>query len=384
MDFTFAPEHVQLRETVRRFAGDEMMPLAAESDDAERFPKHLFRRWGELGLLGARYPEEDGGVGMDKVSDCIIREELARVSQAFCAAYSAHSHLGIWPIWRAGTEMQKAQYFRPALAGEKVACFGLSEPDGGSNIRAMKTRAEKVEGGYRVNGAKLYITNSPLADFMLLAARTAPDLKPWAISLFIVPLPNPAVHISHLKKEGLKGSETGLLAIEDLFVPDDHVLGEREGTYPVILDSLTENRVGVAASVLGLAKGAYEEALDYARTRIVAGRPILQYQAVAHRLADMVTDIEAAHWMVYHGAWRVDQGTIDHAAAAKIKLFASEAALRVTEGAMRVLGGASIMREYSVGRHHRDALVYLFGEGTSDVQRNLISRSMGEFDLLPE
>ncbi len=383
MDFTFSPEHVQLRETVRRHAEAEMKPHAAEADDTERFPPHLFRRWGELGLLGARYPEADGGVGMDKVSDCIIREEIARVSQAFCGAYSAHSHLGIWPIWRAGTEMQKAEYFRPALAGEKVACFGLSEPDGGSNIRAMKTRAEKVEGGYRLNGAKLYITNSPMADFMLLAARTAPDLKPWAISLFIVRLPDAAVHISHLKKEGLKGSETGLIAIEDLFVPDDHVLGEREGTYPVILDSLTENRVGVAASVLGLAKGAYEEALDYARTRIVAGKPILQYQAVAHRLADMITDIEAAHWMVYHGAWKVDQGTIDHASAAKIKLFASEAALRVTEGAMRVLGGASIMREYSVGRHHRDALVYLFGEGTSDVQRNLISRGMGQEDYLP-
>ena len=383
MDFSFAPEHTQLRETVRRHAEDEMKPLAAQADDEERFPRHLFQRWGELGLLGACYPEEDGGVGMDKVSDCIIREELGRVSQAFCAAYSAHSHLGIWPIWRAGTEKQKSDFLRPALAGEKVACFGLSEPDGGSNIRAMKTRAEKVAGGYRINGAKLYITNSPMADFMMLAARTAPDLKPSAISLFIVPLPDPAVQISHLKKEGLKGSETGLIYIEDLFVPDDHVLGEREGTYPVILDSLTENRVGVAASVLGVAKGAYEEALDYARTRIVAGKPILQYQAVAHRLADMVTDIEAAHWMVYHGAWKVDQGTIDHAAAAKIKLFASEAALRVTEGAMRVLAGASIMREYSAGRHHRDALVYLFGEGTSDVQRNLISRGMGEENLLP-
>jgi butyryl-CoA dehydrogenase len=309
MDFTFDPVHVQLRETVRRHAEEEMKPLAGQADDEERFPKHLFKRWGDLGLLGARYPEVDGGVGMDKVSDCIIREELGRVSQAFCAAYSAHSHLGIWPIWRAGTDMQKARYLRPALTGDKVACFGLSEPDGGSNIRAMKTRAEKVEGGYKVSGSKLYITNSPMADFMLLAARTAPDLNPSAISLFIVPLPDPAVQISHLRKEGLKGSETGLLYIEDLFVPDDHVLGEREGTYPVILDCLTENRVGVAASVLGVAKGAYEEALDYARTRIVAGKPILQYQAVAHRLADMVTDIEAAHWMVYHGAWKVDQGS---------------------------------------------------------------------------
>lgn len=383
MNFDFEPEHKQLRETVRRHAEDEMRPHVSESDDTERFPKELFARWGELGLIGARYPEADGGVGMDKISDCIVREELGRISQAFCAAFSAHSHLGIWPIWRTGTDAQKQRFFQPAIRGEKVACFGLSEPDGGSNIRAMKTRAEKVEGGYKINGSKLYITNAPMADFIMLAARTAPEIKPSAISLFIVELPNPAVDISHLKKEGLKGSETGLLYIEDLFVPDDCLLGHAEGTYPIILESLTENRVGVSASVLGVAKGAYEEALEYARTRIVAGKPILEYQAVAHRLADMATDIEAAHWMVYRGAWQVDQGGIDHETAAKIKLFVSETAYRVTEQAIRVLGGAGMMREYNVGRHHRDAMVYLFGEGTSDIQRNLISRAMKERDLLP-
>ena len=383
MNFDFSTEHKQLRETVRRHAEDDMRPHVSESDDTERFPKELFARWGELGLIGARYPEADGGVGMDKISDCIVREELGRISQAFCAAFSAHSHLGIWPIWRTGTDAQKERFFKPALRGEKVSCFGLSEPDGGSNIRAMKTRAEKVEGGYKVNGSKLYITNAPMADFMMLAARTAPEIKPSAISLFIVELPNPAIDISHLKKEGLKGSETGLLYIEDLFVPDDCLLGHAEGTYPIILESLTENRVGVSASVLGVAKGAYEEALEYARTRIVAGKPILEYQAVAHRLADMATDIEAAHWMVYRGAWQVDQGGIDHETAAKIKLFVSEAAYRVTEQAIRVLGGAGMMREYNVGRHHRDAMVYLFGEGTSDIQRNLISRAMKERDLLP-
>ncbi len=383
MDFAFGDEHRQLRETVRRHAEAEIRPLAREADDTERFPKPLFRRWGELGLIGARYPEADGGVGMDKISDCIIREEIGRVSQAFGAAFSAHGHLGIWPIWRAGTAAQKAAFFRPALAGENVACFALSEPDGGSNIRALKTRAEKVAGGYRINGSKLYITNAPMADFMMLATRTAPELTADAISLFIVPLPDPAVAISHLAKEGLKGSETGLVHINDLFVPDAHVLGERLATYPVILDSLTENRVGVAAATLGVAKGAYEEALAFARTRLVAGKPILAYQAVAHRLADMATDIEAAHWMVYHGAWRVDRGTLDHGDAAKIKLFTSEAAFRVTEKAVRVLGGAGIMREHSVGRQHRDALVYLFTEGTSDVQRNLISRAMKDRDLLP-
>ena len=383
MDFEFSAEHNQLRETVRRHAEEEMRPYVSEADDTERFPKELFARWGELGLIGARYPEADGGVGMDKISDCIIREELGRISQAFCAAFSAHSHLGIWPIWYGGTEEQRGRFFAPAVKGEKIACFGLSEPDGGSNIRAMKTRAEKVDGGYKVSGSKLYITNSPLADFMILAARTAPDLKPSAISLFIVELPNSAVQISHLKKEGLKGSETGLLYIEDLFVPDDCLLGHSEGTYPVILGSLTENRVGVSASVLGVAKGAYEEALDFSRTRIIADKPILEYQAVAHRLADMATDIEAAHWMLYRGAWQVDQGGIDHETAAKIKLFVSEAAFRVTERAIRVLGGAGIMREFGVGRHHRDAMVYLFGEGTSDIQRNLISRAMKERDMLP-
>ena len=383
MDFEFSAEHNQLREIVRRHAEEEMRPYVSEADDTERFPKELFARWGELGLIGARYPEADGGVGMDKISDCIIREELGRISQAFCAAFSAHSHLGIWPIWYGGTEEQRGRFFAPAVKGEKIACFGLSEPDGGSNIRAMKTRAKKVDGGYKVSGSKLYITNSPLADFMILAARTAPDLKPSAISLFIVELPNSAVQISHLKKEGLKGSETGLLYIEDLFVPDDCLLGHSEGTYPVILGSLTENRVGVSASVLGVAKGAYEEALDFSRTRIIADKPILEYQAVAHRLADMATDIEAAHWMVYRGAWQVDQGGIDHETAAKIKLFVSEAAFRVTERAIRVLGGAGIMREFGVGRHHRDAMVYLFGEGTSDIQRNLISRAMKERDMLP-
>lgn len=255
MDFAFGDEHRQLRETVRRHAEAEIRPLAREADDTERFPKPLFRRWGELGLIGARYPEADGGVGMDKISDCIIREEIGRVSQAFGAAFSAHGHLGIWPIWRAGTAAQKAAFFRPALAGENVACFALSEPDGGSNIRALKTRAEKVAGGYRINGSKLYITNAPMADFMMLATRTAPELTADAISLFIVPLPDPAVAISHLAKEGLKGSETGLVHINDLFVPDAHVLGERLATYPVILDSLTENRVGVAAATLGVAKG---------------------------------------------------------------------------------------------------------------------------------
>jgi alkylation response protein AidB-like acyl-CoA dehydrogenase len=377
LDFSFSPEHETVRETVRRFAQQQMAPLVQQAEETETFPRELFARWGELGLLGVRYPQADGGSGMDKVADCIIREEMSAVCQAFASSWSAHTHLGIWPIWKIGTEDQKARFFRPALAGARISAFGLSEPDGGSNIRSLKTRAEKVAGGWRLNGSKLYITNAPIADFMLVAARTGAELTAEAISLFIVELPNPGFDIHKLRKESIRSSETGLIHIADAFVPDDGLLGGRTGTYPVILESLSENRVGVAANALGMARAAFEAASSYARDRVIGGRPIGDYQSIAHQIANMSADIEAARWLVYHGAWRVDQGTLDPATAARVKLVASETAVRVSEAAIRVLGGAGIMREYPVGRIHRDALLYVIGEGTSEIQRNIIARSMG-------
>ncbi|MBL4744547.1 MAG: acyl-CoA dehydrogenase family protein [Cycloclasticus sp.] len=377
MDFNFSEEHILLRETVKRFSETELAPLVREADDNEVFPKQLFPKWGEMGLISARYPIEDGGGGFDKIADCIIREETSRVCQAFASSLSAHSHLGIWPIWRIGTDAQKEKYLKPALAGTKVSCFGLSEPDGGSNIRALKTHAKKVDGGYLINGSKLYITNAPMADFMLLAARTSPELTAQSISLFIVDLPSANIEIQKLAKESIKASETGLLFIDDLFVSDDALLGEREGNYPIILESLTENRVGVSANCLGMAKAAFEEANNYAHERMIAGKPIGKFQAIGHKLANMSAEIEAAQWLVYYGAWQVDQGTLDNAMAAKIKLVASEMAVKVSEDAIRILGGAGIMREYSVGRIHRDSLLYIIGEGTSEIQRNIIARSLG-------
>ncbi|MGE8318511.1 MAG: acyl-CoA dehydrogenase family protein [Comamonas sp.] len=377
LNFEFSAEHEAVRDTVRRLCRDELAPLVRDAEENESFPRHVFQRWGELGLLGVQYPEADGGSGLDKVSDCIVREELSYLCQSFASSWSAHTHLGIWPIWKAGTPAQKQRFLAPALRGEKVSGFGLSEPDGGSNIRALKTRADKVDGGWVLNGSKLYITNAPIADFLLVAARTSPELRSDAISLFIVELPHKGFDIHKLKKEGIRASETGLIHIENAFVPDDCLLGERVGTYPVILDSLSENRVAVAANALGMARAAFDAARSYADERLVAGRRIGDYQAIAHRLADMAADIEAAKWLVYYGAWRVDQGTLDSATAAKVKLVASETALKVSEAAIRILGGAGIMREYPVGRIHRDALVYVIGEGTSDIQRNLIARDLG-------
>ena len=377
MDFTLSEEQEQVRDMVRRFCADEIAPLASRCDEEETLPREIFRRWGDLGLIGARYPAEDGGSGMDKIADCLIREEMGYVSQGFAASWSAQSHLGIWPIWRAGTAEQKERFFRPGLAGEKIAAFGLSEPDVGSNIRALKTRAEKAAGGWVLNGAKLYITNSPIADFVLIAARTDAALAAESISLFIVELPREGVRVSKLKKEGIRASETGMIYIENAFVPDDCLLGGRTGTYPVILDSLTENRVGVAANALGIARAALDASLSFARDRKVGGQRVADFQAIRHRLADMAADIEAARWLVMYGAWRGDQGTIDHATAARVKLVASETAVRVSESAIRIHGGAGIMREYPVGRFHCDALVYVIGEGTSEIQRNLIARGLG-------
>jgi alkylation response protein AidB-like acyl-CoA dehydrogenase len=377
MDFNFSPEHESVRDTIRRLCQEELAPLVNDAEENEVFPRQVFRRWGELGLLGVRYPEADGGSGMDKVSDCIVREELSYMSQAFATAWSAHTHLGIWPIWKIGTPSQRTRFLEPAMRGEKVSGFGLSEPDGGSNVRAMKTRAERVPGGWKLNGSKLYITNATFADFLLVAARTEPDLKPESISLFIVELPNPGFEMHKLRKEGIRSSETALIHINDAFVPDDCLLGETTGTYPVILESLSENRIGVAANALGMARAAFDASRSFAQDRLVAGKRIGDYQAIAHKLADMSAQIEAAKWMVYYGAWRVDQGTLDSATAAHVKLIASETAVAISEQAIRIHGGAGIMREYPVGRIHRDALVYVIGEGTSEVQRNIIARSLG-------
>ncbi|WP_443023731.1 acyl-CoA dehydrogenase family protein [Sneathiella sp.] len=376
MDFTFTEEQQQIRETIKRFCETEIKPLVFEAEETETFPKEMFKKWGDLGILGTRYPVESGGTGMDKISDCIIREELSYVSQAFASSMSAHSHLGIWPIWKIGTEDQKERFFKPAIAGDKIAAFGLSEPDVGSNIRALKTRAEKVDGGWKLNGSKMYITNAPIADFILVAARTAPEQKPSSISLFIVEMPNKGFEIHKLKKEGIRSSETGLIFINDAFVPDDCLLGGETGTYPVILESLTENRVGVAANSLGIARAALDASVSYARDRKIGERKVGDFQAIAHKLADMAAEIEAAKWIVYHAAWCVDQETLTNPIASKAKLISSEVALKVSEQAIRIHGGAGIMREYPVGRFHRDAFVYVIGEGTSEIQRNIIARSL--------
>ena len=311
---------------------------------------------------------------MDKLADCIVREELSAVSQSFATSWSAHCHLSLWPVWRVGTDAQKSHYLKAGLSGRLIGAFALSEPDTGSNIRELKTRAVKEQGGYRLRGSKLYISNAPLANFMLVAARTRPELTNDAISLFIVDLPNPAILISKLNKEGIRASETGLIQLTMCPCRTMRYWAVMKAPTRSFLPSLTENRVGVAANAVGMARGAFEAALYFAKTRLVSGKPILKFQAIGHRLADMAAEIDAARCMVFYGAWHVDNKTLDAATAAKVKLIATEMAVRVTESAIRVFGGAGIMRESPVGRFHRDALVYVIGDGTVEIQRNIIAR----------
>lgn len=376
MDFRLSAEHEEVRERVRRFCRAEIAPRVAEAEDTETFPVEMFRKWGDAGLLALRYPKADGGAGMDKVADCLAREEMSAVSQAFATGWSAHCHLSLWPIWRIGTPEQKSKYLQSGLAGRLIGSFALSEPEGGSNIRALATTATKVPGGYRLDGGKSYITNAPIADFMLVAARTRPEMTAEAISIFIVDLPNAGVAIDKMKKEGIRSTAMGSARLNEVLVPDTALLGGREGTYPVILESLAENRVGVSANAVGMARGAFEAALAFAKTRKASDKPILNFQAINHRLADMSAEIEAARCLVYYGAWRVDTGTLDLPTASRVKLVATETAVRVTESALRILGGAGMSRDYAVARFHRDALVYIVGDGTSEIQRNIIARSL--------
>ncbi len=375
LGFEFSEEQKIFRDTVRRFFEAELGPLVEEAEEQEKFPVQIFRKMGELGYLCIRYPVE--GEGVDRVTDCIFREELARICQGFASSWSAHSHLGVCPIHKIGTEEQKKRYLAPAVKGEKIASFALTEPGAGSDVKSIQATAKKVKGGYRLNGSKTFITNAPIADFFTTAAYTDKSKSYKGISLFIVDRDSPGVTVRKLRKEGVRSSETGEIFFDDCLVPEENLVGGMEGAFPVIMDTLGEGRIAVSAFCLGMARAAYEAALKYAKERVVFGKTIGKFQQISSMLADMAAEIEAAKWLVYRSAWLADQGADVRKDASIAKLFASEVAVRVTRNAVQVHGGAGVMREFPVGRYHRDALVYTIGEGTSQIQRNIIAKELG-------
>lgn len=377
LNFELSEDQRIFKKTVRRFFEKELAPLVDKAEEEEIFPREIFKRMGELGYLCIRCPQQYGGAGVDRVTHCIFREELARVCQGFASSWSGHSHLATYPIYRIGTEKQKKEYLVPAIKGDRIAAFALTEPEAGSDVKSIRTRAKKVPSGYILKGSKTFITNAPFADFMVTAAYTDRSKGYKGISLFVVDKETPGLEIKKLRKEGVRSSETGEIFFDDCPLPEESLIGGMEGSFYIIMDALVEGRIGVASFSVGIAQAAFEASLKYAKERVQFGRPIGRFQQISSMIADMAAEIEAARWFVYRIAWLADQGKGKRETASMAKLFASEMAVRVTRKAVQIHGGSGIMREYPVGRYHRDALVYTIGEGTSEIQRNIIAKELG-------
>lgn len=376
MDFSLSEEQTALVETFRRFTNAEVRPRAEAVDEAEVFPVELFRKVGELGFFGMRYPEDEGGAGAGVTAACLAVEELARGSMSLAAACTMQSLMGTYFLCRFGSAELKERLFVPALAGEKVGTICMTEPGAGSDLAGVKTRAEKTQDGYMLSGQKMWITSAPVADFFTVLARTSTADRD-NLGFFLVERDNPGLVVGRaIRKMGVRASVTSEVALDECHVPSDAALGEPGKGMTYLREILDEIRIITGAMAVGGAQGALDDSLEYARGRVQFGRPITKFQAIQIRLADMATDLAAARHMVRHAAWMSDQGIPRTREAAMAKYFASEAALRVCEHAARVMAAYGYAMEYPIQRHLRDIRFTLIGGGTSEMMQLTIAREL--------
>jgi short/branched chain acyl-CoA dehydrogenase len=376
MDLDLTPEHELIRDTVRTFARERVAPVAEELDRESRFPVELVREMGELGLMGIPLPEEHGGAGGDTVGYALAIEELTRVDSSVAITVAAHTSLGTMPIHLFGTDEQKARWLPDLASGRRLAAFGLTEPDAGSDAGAARTTAELREDSWVVNGSKMFITNAgtELTWGVTITARTGED----EISNLVVENGTPGYEISApLHKLGWKASDTRALTFADCVVPEGNLLGARGQGFHQFLEILDGGRISVAAMGVGLAQGAYDLATAYAKERRQFGRPIASFQAVAFKLADMAVEIEAGRQLVLRAAWLKDQGRPFALEAAMAKLYTGELSHRVVNHALQIHGGYGFMEEFAIARLYRDQKILEIGEGTNEVQRLVIARLLG-------
>jgi alkylation response protein AidB-like acyl-CoA dehydrogenase len=377
MDFSLTEEHCLIQRMVREFAEKEIAPRAAEIDETDRFPDDLFRRMGALGILGLPFPEEYGGSGCDYLALVLAIEEIARVSGTMAIILDAHTSLCCEPIHLFGSEEQKRKYLLPLARGEKIGAFGLTEPQAGSDAGATRTRAIRDGDRWVINGQKCFITNGSVADVVVITASTAPEAGTRGISAFIVEKGTPGYRPGRdEKKMGLKGSVTSELFFEDCRIPAENLLGRENEGYRQFLTTLDAGRVAIAAMAVGLAQGAFERSVDYAKQRVQFGQPIANFQAIRWMIAEMATGIEAARLMVHRAAWLRTRGVRFTKEAAMAKLLATEVSERVCRQAIQIHGGYGYIREYAVERIYRDQRLCAIGEGTNEIQRLVIARQI--------
>ncbi|MEW6552664.1 MAG: acyl-CoA dehydrogenase family protein [Actinomycetota bacterium] len=375
----FTAEHDMLRQSIREFVEKELAPHAEEWEEEQMFPNWVFKRMGELGFLGLRYPEEYGGGGGDYFTEIVLMEEITRCgSGSLGMAIGVQVGMATPPILKFGTEEQKQKYLAPAIAGDKIACLGITEPGAGSDVAGLTTYAEKVNGGWKVNGNKIFITNGYRADFMTLVARTEKRKGYKGMSLFLVDTDTPGFVVNRkLDKVGCRASDTAEIFFEDMFIPDGSMLGEEgKGFYHIMWELQGERLIAAALAVAG-SKLVLEGVIQYTKEREQFGKPICKNQAIAHRIADLATKLEACEAFLYSCAYKVNQGEFPAGEISMVKLISSQTACEVADEAMQFMGGYGYMMEYPVQRSWRDSRLGRIGGGTDEIMREIIATTLG-------
>lgn len=377
MNLVFTEEQQMMRKMVRDFAQNEIAPMIDTMEETDEFPMEIIKKMSELGLMGIPIPEEYGGSEMDFTSYIIAIHELSRISATVGVILSVHTSVGTNPIFYFGNEEQKKKYVPKLAAGEYIGAFALTEPGAGSDAASLKTRAVKDGDEYVLNGSKIFITNGGVADTYIVFAVTDPEKAHHGISAFIVEKDTPGFFVGKKeKKMGLHGSNTVELTFEDCRVPKENLLGEEGMGFKIAMGNLDVGRIGIAAQALGIAEAALEAATEYAKERVQFGKPIGKLQGVGFKLADMATEVEAAKLLVYRAAQLKQLNKPSGQAASMAKLFASKTAVKVTTEAIQVFGGYGYTKDYPVERYFRDAKITEIYEGTSQIQRLVISRQL--------
>ena len=377
MDFGLNEDQQQIRQTIREFAEAELAPHVSEWDEAQHFPVELRPKFAELGIMGVLVPEEYGGAGMGYIEYATIIEELARVDPSIGLAIAGHNSLGAGHIQIAANEEQKQKYLVPLARGEHFAAWGLTEPSSGSDASSMRTTAVRRDGGWVLNGTKNFITNATFAETTVALALTDRTTGSHGISAFIIERGTKGFSVA--KKEnklGMRASDTAALVFDDCFVPGANLIGEAGQGFVQAMKVLDGGRISIAALAVGIAQGAFEAALRYAKERTQFGRPIAEFQAIQFKLADMATQIDAARLLTYRAAALKSQGKTTTRESSMAKLYASEIAVRVAEESVQIHGGYGYIKDYPAEKYWRDSKLCTIGEGTSEIQRTVIARQI--------